>query len=120
MVTNGEDEPTTGPLGDSYETADSGTSQETHGAIGHSGVTNGIPGESTEDASHSYETLDFGTSQEAHGAISHSEVTNGLDPEPDDGHEYLSRRARVQELVINHREYYTRSFNRGGLASAVE
>ena len=116
MVTNGEDEPTTGPLGDSNETADSGTSQETHGAIGHSGVTNGIPGESTEDASHSYETLDFGTSQEAHGAIGHSEVTNG----PDEGQEYLSRRARVQELVINHREYYTRSFNRGGLASAVE
>ena len=74
------------------------------------------PGESTEDASHSYETLDFGTSQEAHGAIGHSEVTNG----PDEGQEYLSRRARVQELVINHREYYTRSFNRGGLASAVE
>ena len=116
VVTNGEDEPTTGPPGDSNGTADSGASQEAHRAIGHPGVTNGISGESTEDASHSYETLDFGTSQEAHGAIGHSEVTNG----PDEGQEYLSRRARVQELVINHREYYTRSFNRGGLASAVE
>ena len=118
VVTNGEDEPTTGPPGDSYETADSGTSQETHGAIGHSGVTNGSAGEPAEDASHSYETLDSGTSQEAQGAIGHSEVTNG--PEPDEGQEYLSRRARVQELVMNHRDYYTRSFNRGGLASAVE
>ncbi len=72
VVTNGEDEPTAGPPGDSYETADSSTSQETHGTIGHSGVTVGIPGESTEDASHSYETLDSGTSQEAHGAIGHS------------------------------------------------
>ena len=42
VVTNGEDEPTTGPPGDSNGTSDSSTSQETHGTIGHSGVTNGI------------------------------------------------------------------------------
>ena len=47
-------------------------------------------------------------------------VTNGPAPGPDEGQEYLSRRARAQELVMNHRDYYTRSFNRGGLASAVE
>ena len=34
-VTNGEDEPPAGPPGDSYETADSRSSQEAHGAIGH-------------------------------------------------------------------------------------
>ena len=42
-VTNGEDEPPAGPPGDSYETADSRSSQEAHGAIGHPGVTNGPP-----------------------------------------------------------------------------
>ena len=151
-VTNGEDEPTAGPPGDSYGSADSGTSQEVHGAIGHSEVTNGSPefpseeaphsyenpdsassqgihgaighsevtngspGNSPEEASHSYENPDSAASQGTHGAIGHSEVTNG----PDEGQEYLSRRARVQELVINHRDYYTRSFNRGGLPSAVK
>ena len=151
-VTNGEDEPPAGPPGDSYETADSGTSQETHGAIGHSGVTNGSPGDPPEEASHSYENPDSGSSQGAHGAIGHSEVTDGSPenpPEeashsyetldsgssqgthraighsevpngPDEGQEYLARRARVRELVMNHRDYYTRSFNRGGLPSAVE
>ena len=53
------------------------------------------------------------------GPLSHSEVTDGPDG-TDEGQEYLSRRARVQELVLNHRDYYTRSFNRGGLPSAVE
>ena len=151
-VTNGEDEPPAGPHGDSYETADSGTSQETHEAIGHSEVTNGFPENPAEEASRSYETPDSGTSQEGHGAIGHSGVTNGSaeDPPeetshsyenpdsgssqgihgairhselpngPDEGQEYLSRRARVQELVMNHRDYYTRSFTRGGLPSAVE
>ena len=115
-VTNGEDDPPARPPGDSYETADSGTSQETHGAIGHSGVTNGLAENPAEEASHSYETADPGNSQETHGAIGHSAVTNG----PDEGQEYLSRRARVQDLVMNHRDYYKRSFNRGGLPSAVE
>ena len=151
-VTNGEDEPTAGPSGDSYETADSRTPQENHGAIGHSGVTNGSADNPPEKDSRSYETADSGTSQESHGAIGHSGVTNGsAENSPgeasdsyetpdsgssqgthgaighsevtngsDEGREYLSRRARVQELVMNHRDYYTRSFNRGGLPSAVE
>ena len=38
-VTNGEDEPPAGPPGDSYETADSRSSQEAYGAIGHPRVT---------------------------------------------------------------------------------
>ena len=42
-VTNGEDEPPAGPPGDSYETADSRSSQEAHGAIGHPGVPSGPP-----------------------------------------------------------------------------
>ena len=118
-VTNGEDELPARLPSDSYETADSATSQETHGAIGHSGVTNGSPEDPPEEATHSYETPGSGTSQETHGAIGHSEVTNGTDG-TDEGQEYLSRRARVEKLVLEHRVYYTRSFNRGGLPSAVE
>ena len=151
-VTNGEDELPAGPPGDSYETADSRTPQETRGAIGHSGVTNGsaenppeedsrsyetpdsgssqgTPGaighsgvtngsaeNPPKEASHSYETPDPGSSQGTHGAIGHSEVTNG----PDEGQEYLSRRARVQDLVMHHRAYYQRSFDRRGVLGAIE
>ena len=151
-VTNGKDEPPAGPPGDSYETADSGTSQESRGAIGHSGVPNGSPENPSEEASRSYETPDSGTSQETHAAIGHSGVTNGSaenGPEeashsygnpdsgssqgthgaighsevtngPDEGQEYLSRRARVQELVLNHRDYYQQSFDRRGVLGAIE
>ena len=115
-VTNGSPENPPEEASRSYETPDSGSSQGTHGAIGHSRVTNGSAENPPEEASHSYETPDSGSSQGTHGAIGHSEVTNG----PDEGQEYLSRRARVQDLVMNHRDYYTRSFNRGGLPSAVE
>ena len=154
-VTNGSPEDQSEGAPHSYETADSDSSQETHGAIGHSGVTNGSPDDPPEGASHSYEPPGSGSSREIHGAIGHSEVTNGSPDGPpgdsphsynppgsgssrethgaigysevtngpdgtDEGQEYLSRRARVQELVLNHRDYYTRSFNRGGLPSAVE
>ena len=37
-----------------------------------------------------------------------------------EGQEYLSRRARVQELVMNHRDYYQQSFNRRGVLGAIE
>ena len=75
-VTNGGDVPPAGAPSDSYETADSGTSQETRGTIGHSEVTNGSPDDPPDEASHSYENPDSGSSQGGHGAISHSEVTN--------------------------------------------
>ena len=115
-VTNGSPEYPSKEAPHSYENTDSGSSQGIHGAIGHSRVTNGSPDDPTEEVSHSYETPDSGASQRTHGAIGHSEVPNG----PDEGQEYLSRRARVRELVMNHRDYYTRSFTRGGLPSAVE
>ena len=44
-----------------------------------------------------------------------SEVTG----EPDEGRQYLSRRARVEALVLEHRPYYDRSF-RGGVLTAIE
>ena len=113
-VTNGEGEPPAAPPADSYETADSGESHETHGAIGHFRVTNGPTERPTEPAFHSYENPVSDGSQGNHEAIGHSRVTNGLD----EGQEYLSRRARVEELVLEHRGYYDRSFT-GGVLSAI-
>ena len=114
-MTNGPPEDPPGEASHSYENPDSGTSQENHGAIGHSAVTNGVPTDSPEETSHSYENPDSGTSQEPHGAIGHSRVPNGPADGPDEGQEYLSRRARVEELVMAHGAYYRRSFSRRGL-----
>ena len=116
VVTNGSPEDPSEDASHSYETSDSGSSRGTHGAIGHSEVPNGSTGDPTEEVSHSYETPDSGASQGTHGSISHSKVPNG----PDEGQEYLSRRARVQELVMNHRDYYQQSFNRRGVLGAIE
>ena len=81
-VTNGEDEPPAGPPGDSYGTADSGTSLGTRGAIGHSEVTDGSPEGPPKDASHSYGNPDSASSQGNRGAIGHPGVTNGSDENP--------------------------------------
>ena len=118
-VTNGSPEDPPGEAPHSYNPPDSGSSQGTHGAIGHSGVPNGSPDDPPGDAPHSYEPPGSGSSQRTHGAIGHSEVPNGPDG-PDEGQEYLSRRARVQELVMNHRDYYQQSFNRRGVLGAIE
>ena len=156
-VPNGEDEPPAGPPSDSYETADSRSSQDAREPIGHSGVTNGIPGEPPAEASHSHEDPDSDNSPGTYGAISHSVVTNGSSDNPpaeashsyenrrfrnhpggpwahwslrsdqwatvagpDEGQDYLARRARVEELVMAHGAYYRRSFSRRGLPGAVE
>ena len=115
-MTNGPPENAPEVASHSYEIPDSGSSQGTHGAIGHSQVTNGSSESSPEEAFHSYETPNSGSSQGTHGAIGHSQVTNGLD----EGQEYLARRARVETLVLEHRTYYERSFDRRGLPGAVE
>ena len=81
-VPNGEDEPPAGPPSDSYETADSRSSQDAREPISHSGVTNGIPGEPPAEASHSHEDPDSDNSSGTYGAISHSEVTNGSSDNP--------------------------------------
>ena len=115
-VTNGEDEPPAGPPSDSYETENSGISAETHEPIGQSEVPNGPPESPSETGSHSYENPESDGSQGTHGAIGHSEVPNG----PDEGQEYLARRARVEALVLAHRGYYDRSFDRRGVLGAIE
>ena len=113
-VTNGDGEPPAAPFADSYETSDSGELHETHRAIGRSKVTNGPAERPTEPAFHSYENPIPDSSRGSHEAIGHSGVTNGLD----EGQEYLSRRTRVEKLVLEHRGYYDRSFT-GGVLSAI-
>ena len=98
----------------SYETADPGGSPGESGAIAHSELSNGPETAPPQDASHSYETADPGGSPGESGAIAHSELSNG----PDTGQEYLSRRGRVEALVMERRGYYDRRF-RGGVLSAV-
>ena len=98
----------------SYETADPGGSPGESGAIAHSELSNGPETAPTQDPSHSYETADPGGSPGESGAIAHPELSNG----PDEGKEYLSRRGRVEALVMEHRGYYDRRF-RGGVLSAV-
>ena len=112
-VTNGN-----GPEGpDSYGTPDP---RGDVGAIGHSGVTNSAPSTASETASHSYETSDLASSPAENASIDLSRVTDGPVSEPDEGQEYLARRARVEELVMAHGAYYRRSFSRRGLPGAVE
>ena len=98
----------------SYETADPVRSSEESGAIAHSELSNGPDTIPPQETSHSYETADPVRSSEESGAIAHPELSNG----PDTGQEYLSRRGRVEALVMEHRSYYDRRF-RGGVLSAI-
>ena len=98
----------------SYETAGPVRSSEESGAIAHSELSNGPETIPPQETYHSYETADPGGSPGESGPIAHSELSNG----PDTGQEYLSRRGRVEALVMEHRGYYDRRF-RGGVLSAV-
>ena len=98
----------------SYETPDSGSSQESHGAIGHFRVTNGSVESPPDENPHSHEAPYSEPSSATQEATGHSAVTSGSD----EGQEYLSRRGRVEALVMEHRGYYDRRF-RGGVLSAV-
>ena len=114
-VTDGQEAEAPEPTSHSYETPDFSTPTGDHGAISHSGVTDGSAQSMPKDPPRSHEAPDpepWPTPQEATG---HSEVTG----EPDEGQQYLARRARVEALVTEHRGYYDRSF-RGGVLSAIE
>ena len=114
-MTDGQEAEAPEPTSHSYETPDFSTSTEAHGAIGHSRVTDGSAESMPKEPPSSHEAPDpepWPTPQEATG---HSEVTG----EPDEGQQYLSRRARVEALVLEHRPYYDRSF-RGGVLTAIE
>ena len=114
-VTDGQEAEAPELTSHSYENPDSSTPTGAHGAIGHSGVTDGSAESLPKENPHSHEAPEPGpwpTPQEATG---HSEVTG----KPDEGRQYLSRRARVEALVLEHRPYYDRSF-RGGVLTAIE
>ena len=114
-VTDGQEAEAPEPTSHSYETPDFSTHTGDHGAIGHSRVTDGSAESMPKEPPSSHEAPDpepWPTPQEATG---HSEVTG----EPDEGQQYLSRRARVEALVLEHRPYYDRSF-RGGVLTAIE
>ena len=113
-LSNGPETAPTQDASHSYETAGPVRSSEESGAIAHSELSNGPETAPPQETSHSYETADPGGSPGESGAIAHSELSNG----PDTGQEYLSRRGRVEALVMEHRGYYDRRF-RGGVLSAV-
>ena len=113
-LSNGPETAPTQEASHSYETADPGGSPGESGAIAQSELSNGPETAPPQEASHSYETADLGGSPGESGPIAQSELSNG----PDTGQEYLSRRGRVEALVIEHRSYYDRRF-RGGALSAV-
>ena len=114
QVTNGSPENPSEDGSHSYETPNSGSSQGTHAAIGHSQVTNGSVESPPDENPHSHEAPYSEPSSATQEATGHSKVTDG----PDEGKEYLSRRGRVEALVMEHRSYYDRRF-RGGVLSAV-
>ena len=116
-VTDGPESQHSGAPDHSYETAGPGDPPGPHGAIGHSEVANGSEEEPSETTSYSYENAGPGDSPGPHGTIVHSEVTDGPDS-PGEAQEYLPRRARVEELVMEHAAYYERSFT-GGVLSAI-
>ena len=100
----------------SYETPDSGSSQASHGAIGHLEVPNGSAETPPGENPRSHEALVSEPSSATQGPIAHSELSNGSD----EGQEYLARRDRVELLVMRHRTYYDRSFHRRGVLGAIE
>ena len=113
-VTNGPPENAPEEASHSYETPDSGSSQESHRAIGHLRVTNGSMETPPDEKPHSHEAPYSEPSSATQETTGHSAVTDGSD----EGQEYLSRRGRVEALVMEHRGYYDRRF-RGGVLSAV-
>ena len=114
-VSDGQESEVPEPTSHSYENPDSSTSTGAHGAISHSGVTDGSAESMPKDPPNSREAPDTEPWPIPQEATGHSRVPG----EPDQGQQYLARRARVEALVTEHRGYYGRSF-RGGVLSAIE
>ena len=116
QVPNGPPESSSEEASHSYETPDSGSSQASHGAIGHFRVPNGSAETPPGENPRSHEALVSEPSSATQEPIAHSELSNGSD----EGQEYLSRRERVESLLMRHRAYYDRSFHRRGVLGAIE
>ena len=119
-VTNENPYTSPGTSSQSYETGVPAPSDGDNVFIGHKTVTNENGYMPPSAVSPSPDHPDTAGAPAENSDVDYPRETNDPAPGPDEGQEYLSRRARVQELVMNHRDYYTRSFNRGGLPSAVE
>ena len=115
-LSNGPDTTPPQEASHSYETAGPGGPPRESGAIAHSELSNGPDTIPPQEASHSYETAGTGGPPRESGAIAHSELSNGSE----EAQEYLARRARVEALVLAHRGYYDRSFDRRGVLGAIE
>ena len=115
-LSNGPDTTPPQEASHSYETAGPGGPPRESGAIAHSELSNGPDTIPPQEASHSYETAGPGGPPRESGAIAHSELSNGSE----EAQEYLARRARVEALVLAHRGYYDRSFDRRGVLGAIE
>ena len=113
-MTNGPPENAPEVASHSYETALPEDSRASHGAIGHPEMTNGSVESPHDENPHSHEAPYSEPSSATQEATGHSKVTDGSD----EGQEYLSRRGRVEALVMEHRSYYDRRF-RGGVLSAI-
>ena len=119
-VTNENPSGSPGIASHSYDTGAAALSDGDDVFIGHEKVTDeneGTPPNTTPRHPDHPGTTDTPDGNED---IDHPGVTNGPVAEPDEGQEYLSRRARVEELVMTHGAYYRRSFSRRGLPGAVE
>ena len=119
-VTNENPYTSPGTSSQSYETEGPAPSDGDDVFIGHKTVTNENGYMPPSAVSPSPDHPDTAGAPAENSDVDHPRVTNGPDPEPDEGQEYLSRRARVEELVMAHGAYYRRSFNRRGLPGAVE
>ena len=115
-VTDGQEAEAPEPTSHSYENPDFSTPTGAHGAIGHSGVTDGSGEPPADESSLSNKGPDSEPSSATQEPMGHSAVTEELDQ----GQEYLARRDRVETLVMKHRTYYERSFNRRGVLGAIE
>ena len=98
----------------SYETEASEAPRENGTFNGHKQVTNENDGTPPDAAPHSYGSEGSEAPGENGNFTGHEKVTN----ENDETQQYLARHTRVEQLVMEHRAYFQRSFN-GGVNSAV-
>ena len=119
-VTNENPSGSPGIASRSYETEAAALSGGDDVFIGHKKVTDENGDIAPDTAPRHPDHPSTANTPTGTGDIDHTEVTNGPAAEPDEGQEYLARRARVEELVMVHGTYYRRSFNRRGLPGAVE
>ena len=119
-VTNENPSGSPGIASHSYETGAAALSGGDDVFIVHAKVTDENEDTSTSTVPQDPDHPGTANTPAGNGYIDQPGVTNGPVAGPDEGQEYLARRARVEELVMTHGAYYRRSFSRRGLPGAVE